>query len=437
MSAATDDCPVKPVTNGLPGRSRKLDWRCVIGPGLITGASDDDPSGIATYSQTGAQFGYSLGWTMIITYPLMSAVQMVSARIGRVTGHGIAGNLVRHYPAWLANALVLLLLAANTINIGANLGAMADATALVTGLPAAGVLLALAAFCATAEVVMRYQAYARVLKWLTLALLSYVVTLFLVHIPWTRAAEGLILPQIEWNAETLMMIVAILGTTISPYLFFWQASQEAEEVDGDPQQQPLKCDPMEGRVELKRIGWDTMIGMAASNLVALAIILTTAATLNANGIIDIRTSADAAEALKPFAGDYAAVVFALGIVGTGLLAVPVLAGSAAYAVGEARRWPVGLDRKPKRAKAFYGTIVAATAIGALMNFSPIDPIRALIVAAIINGIVSVPVMAVMMLVSARQSVMGVFAVTGPLLWTGWLATAVMAAAVGAMLFLSI
>jgi NRAMP (natural resistance-associated macrophage protein)-like metal ion transporter len=428
---------LKQAANGLPGRSRKLDWRRVVGPGLITGASDDDPSGIATYSQTGAQFGYSLGWTMIITYPLMSAVQMVSARIGRVTGHGIAGNLVRHYPAWLANALVLLLLIANTINIGANLGAMADATALVSGLPAAAFLLVFAIFCAAAEVVLRYQTYARILKWLTLALLSYVVTLFLVEIPWARAARGLVMPQIEWDAETLMMIVAILGTTISPYLFFWQASQEAEEVDDDPDQQPLKCDPMEGRVELKRIGWDTMIGMAASNLVALAIILTTAATLNANGIINIRTSADAAEALKPFAGDYAALVFALGIVGTGLLAVPVLAGSAAYAVGEARRWPVGLDRKPKRAKAFYGTIVAATAIGALMNFSPIDPIRALIVAAIINGIVSVPVMAVMMLVSTRQSVMGVFTINGPLLWLGWLATAVMAAAVGAMLYLSI
>ena len=436
MSTLGSDVPVSPDQN-VPGRKRRMDWRRVIGPGLITGASDDDPSGIATYSQTGAQYGYSLGWLMIITYPLMSAVQMVSARIGRVTGHGIAGNLVRHYPAWLADALVILLLVANTINIGANLGAMADATALVSRLPAAGFLLLFAIFCAASEVVLGYQTYARILKWLTLALLSYVITLFLVEIPWARAAEGLVMPRVEWDAETWMMIVAILGTTISPYLFFWQASQEAEEVDGADDQLPLKCDPVEGRVELKRIGWDTMIGMAASNLVALAIILTTAATLNANGIIDIRTSADAAEALKPFAGDYAAMVFALGIVGTGLLAVPVLAGSAAYAVGEARRWPVGLDRKPKRAKAFYGTIVAATAIGALMNFTPIDPIRALIVAAMINGIVSVPVMAVMMLVATRKSVMGVFTVNGFLLWVGWLATAVMGAAVAAMLYLSI
>lgn len=436
MSTSSSECPVKPEQNSVPGRQRRMDWRRVVGPGLITGASDDDPSGIATYSQVGAQYGYSLGWTMILTYPLMSAVQMVSARIGRVTGHGIAGNLVRHYPAWLANGLVLLLLVANTINVGANLGAMADATALVTGLPAAGFLLIFAAFCATAEVVMRYQAYARVLRWLTLALLSYVVTLFMVHVPWVEASRGLLFPQVEWDQETMMMIVAVLGTTISPYLFFWQASQEAEEVDGNPEERPLKCDPMEGRVELKRIGWDTMIGMAASNLVALAIIMTTAATLNDNGVFNIRTSADAAEALRPFAGDYAAIVFALGIVGTGLLAVPVLAGSAAYAVGEARRWPVGLDRKPRRAKAFYTTIVAATAIGALMNFTPIDPIRALIIAAMINGIVAVPVMVVMMLVSTRNKVMGVFTVNGPLLWLGWLATAVMAAAVAAMLILS-
>ena len=433
MATVRQDGPVKPNGNGLPSRQRKLDWRRVVGPGLITGASDDDPSGIATYSQAGAQFGYGLGWAMILTYPLMCAVQMVSARIGRVTGHGLAGNLVRHYPAWLGNGLVLLVLIANTINIGANLGAMADATALVSGLPPQLFLLAFAVFCATAEVVLRYQAYARVLKWLTLALLSYVVTLFLVDIPWSSAVRGLVLPGVEWNTETLMMIVAIFGTTISPYLFFWQASQEAEEVDDNPDAQPLKCDPLEGRVELRRIEYDTILGMAASNLVALAIIFTTAATLNANGVMDIRTSADAAEALRPIAGDYAALIFALGIVGTGLLAVPVLAGSAAYAVGEARRWPVGLDCRPKRAKAFYATIVAATAIGALMNFTPIDPIRALVLAAMINGVVAVPVMAVMMLVSTRKPVMGVFTVGGGLLWLGWLATAVMAAAVVALL----
>ena len=415
-----------------PPTDQKRNWRDVLGPGLITGASDDDPSGIATYSQAGAQFAYGLGWTMILTYPLMSAVQMISARIGRVTGHGIAGNLVRHYPAWLANSIVLLLLAANTINIGADLGAMADATALVTGLPPPIFLVAFAAFCAGSEVMLRYATYARVLKWLTLALLAYVITLFLVDIPWGNATRALVTPQASLDSTTLMMIVAILGTTISPYLFFWQASEEAEEVQDDPDAQPLLCQPADGPAQLMRIELDTLFGMAASNLVALAIMFTTAATLNANGIMDIRTSADAAEALRPVAGEYASVIFALGIVGTGLLAVPVLAGSAAYALGEARRWPVGLDCKPKRAKAFYGTIVAATAIGALMNFSPIDPIRALIVAAVINGVVSVPVMAVMMLVSTRKSVMGQFTLSRPLLWIGWLATAVMAVAAVAL-----
>jgi len=434
MSSVPQECPVRPETGDLPGRQRKLDWRRVVGPGLITGASDDDPSGIATYSQVGAQFGFALSWTMILTFPLMCAVQMISARIGRVTGRGLAGNIVRLYPAWIANSLVALLLIANTINIGADLGAMADSGALVSGLPSWPFLLVFAGFCAAAQVLMRYKAYARILKWLTLALLSYIVTLFMVDIPWGEAGKGLVLPHVEWDSDVLMMIVAVFGTTISPYLFFWQASQEAEEVDSDEDVQPLKCDPIEGRVELKRIGVDTLIGMAASNAVALAIIFTCAATLNAHDITNIRTSADAAAALKPFAGDFASLVFAVGIIGTGLLAVPVLAGSAAYGLGEARRWPVGLDQKPKRAKAFYGTIVAATAIGTLMNFTPVDPIRALVVSAIINGIVAVPVMAVMMMVSTRKSVMNVFTVGGALLWLGWLATAVMALAVGAMFY---
>jgi NRAMP (natural resistance-associated macrophage protein)-like metal ion transporter len=406
--------------------------RDILGPGLITGASDDDPSGIATYSQAGAQFGYGLGWTMIFTYPLMSAVQMISARIGRTTGHGIAGNLRRHYPQWLTVSLVFLLLTANTINIGADLGAMADATTLVTGVHPAIFLIVFAAFCALSEVFMRYGNYVRVLKWLTLALFAYVITLFLVDLPWTQALRGLVIPDITLNETSLIMIVAILGTTISPYLFFWQASQEAEDVREFDDREPLKCAPEEGRAELKRIELDTFAGMAASNLVALAIILTAAATLNANGITDISTSAQAAAALEPVAGAYASTVFALGIVGTGLLAVPVLAGSAAYALGEALRWPVGLDCKPRRAKAFYGTIVAATGIGALMNFTPIDPIEALYWAAVINGVVAVPVMAVMMLMAQRKSIMGVFTIVGTLKVFGWIATAVMAAAVAAM-----
>ena len=410
----------------------QLRLREILGPGLITGASDDDPSGIATYSQAGAQFGYGLGWTMIFTYPLMSSVQMISARIGRTTGHGIAGNLRRHYPAWLTTSLVSLLLIANTINIGADLGAMADATALVSGLPAPVFLVLFAAFCALSEVFMRYGNYVRVLKWLALALLAYVVTLFLVDVPWGQALRGLVIPDISLNEAALTMIVAIFGTTISPYLFFWQASQEAEDVREFDDREPLKCAPEEGRTELKRIELDTFAGMAASNFVALAIILTAAATLNANGITDISTSADAAAALEPVAGAYASTVFALGIVGTGLLAVPVLAGSAAYGLGEAMRWPVGLDCKPKRAKAFYGTIIAATAVGALMNFTPIDPIKALYWAAVINGVVAVPVMAVMMLMAQRKSIMGVFNIPTSLRLFGWIATAVMAAAAVAM-----
>lgn len=428
----SQDSPASGASAARSTRTSKIGFRELFGPGLVAGASDDDPSGIATYSQAGAQFGFGLSWTMVLTYPLMAAVQMISARIGRVTGHGIAGSLVRHYPAWLVNSIVLLLLAANTINIGADLGAMADATALVSGWPPALFLLLFAGFCAISEVVMRYANYVRVLKWLTLALLAYIVTLFMVDVDWSRALRGLVVPAVAWNSDTLMMIVAIFGTTISPYLFFWQASQEAENVQANDGEQPLKCAPRDGPLELRRIEYDTLFGMAASNLVALAIVFTTAATLNSQGVTDIRTSADAAEALRPLAGPYASTVFALGIVGTGLLAVPVLAGSAAYALGEARRWPVGLDRKPKRAKAFYGTIVAATALGALMNFTPLDPIRALVMAAVINGIVAVPVMVVMMLVSSRRSVMGEFRVHGMLRLLGWLATAAMAAAVLAM-----
>jgi NRAMP (natural resistance-associated macrophage protein)-like metal ion transporter len=410
----------------------KVRLRDIVGPGLITGASDDDPSGIATYSQAGAAFGYGLGWTMVFTYPLMSVVQMISARIGRTTGHGIAGNLRRHYPHWLAWSVVTFLLIANTINIGADLGAMADATALVTGIPGPLFLLLFAAFCALSEVFMRYGNYVRVLKWLTLALFAYVITLFLVQVPWGEALGTMVLPQIEPGSAPLILIVAILGTTISPYLFFWQAEEEAEDVKEFEDRQPLKCAPEDGRYELKRIELDTLAGMAASNLVAIAIIWTAAATLNANGITDIDSSAKAAAALEPIAGSYASTIFALGIVGTGLLAIPVLAGSAAYAVGEALRWPVGLARKPRRAKAFYATIVAATAIGALMNFTPINPIQALYWAAVTNGVVAVPVMAVMMLMSRRKSIMGVFTITPGMAVVGWVATAAMGLAVIAM-----
>ncbi|MGZ5870019.1 MAG: NRAMP family divalent metal transporter [Croceibacterium sp.] len=406
--------------------------REIIGPGLITGASDDDPSGIATYSQAGAAFGYGLGWTLVVSYPLMAAVQMISARIGRTTGHGIAGNLRRYYPRWLLNAVVALLLVANTINIGADLGAMADATRLVIGGYETVYLIGFAAFCALVEVFMSYARYVAILKWLTLALLAYVATLMMVHVDWKEALLRLVIPDFSWSAAYITTIVAVFGTTISPYLFFWQASEEAEDVVETPGRRSLTKAPEQGAAELERIEYDTVGGMAASNIVALAIVFATAATLHGAGVTDIQTSAQAAEALRPIAGAQATIVFALGIVGTGLLAVPVLAGSAAYALGEAGGWPVGLARKPRKAKAFYGAIVAATAVGLILNFTPINPIKALYWTAVINGVVAVPVMAIMMLLTARSDVMGRFTVRGPLRWFGWLATLMMGAAALAM-----
>lgn len=416
---------------------KRLQLKKIIGPGLITGASDDDPSGIATYSQAGARFGFGICWALVATYPLMSAVQMISARIGRTTGHGIAGNIARRYPRWLLVSIVTLLVAANTINIGADLGAMADATALVFGGSLHFYLIAFAMFCALTEVFASYKRYVRMLKWLTLALFAYVATLFMVEVPWGEALGAIAVPPISFSPAYVTMIVAVLGTTISPYLFFWQASEEAEEVREDPDSEPLKCAPEDGPAELGRIEIDTLVGMAFSNMVALAIMLTAAATLHAASITDIETSAQAAEALRPIAGDYATVIFALGIVGTGLLAVPVLAGSAAYALGEAVGKPVGLAHQPRKAKTFYGTIVAATLVGAGINLTPIDPIEALYWAAVINGVVSVPVMAMMMLMAGRGDVMGRFTIRGPLKWLGWLATMLMGAAVAAMAFLSV
>jgi len=415
----------------LPTRLKSR-LREFLGPGLITGASDDDPSGIATYSQAGAQFGYGLGWTLVVTYPFMVAVQMISARIGRTTGHGIAGNLRRYYPRWLLNGVVALLLVANTINIGADLGAMADASRLVIGGPSIVYLVIFAAFCALTQVFMSYRNYVSVLKWLSLSLLAYVFTLLLVHVDWEEALLRLVIPHPSVSAAYVTTIVALFGTTISPYLFFWQASEEAEDVEETPEREALTEHPEQGEAELERIEVDTLGGMAASNLVALAIVFATAATLHGAGITDIQTSAQAAEALRPIAGNQAAIVFALGIVGTGLLAVPVLAGSAAYALGEAFGWPVGLARLPLQAKAFYGAIVAATAIGMILNFTPINPIKALYWSAVLNGVVAVPVMAIMMLLTSRKEVMGEFTVRGPLRWLGWLATALMGGAVLAM-----
>jgi Mn2+/Fe2+ NRAMP family transporter len=415
-----------------PTSLRKSRLLRYLGPGLITGASDDDPSGIATYSQAGAQFGFALGWTMIVTWPLMVSIQLISARIGRTTGHGIAGVLRRYCPNWLLIGIVSLLLIANTINIGANLGAMADATRLVFGGPAHLYLVLFAGVCAAGPVWTKYARYAAILRWMTLALLAYIVTLLAVDVPWADALYRILVPTLAWSPDYLMMIVAVFGTTISPYLFFWQASEEAEDVADIPHRKALKRKPAQGPAALERISFDTMVGMAASNIVGLAIILTAASTLHPGGITDIESSAQAAEALRPLAGPFASTLFAAGIVGTGLIAVPVLAVSAAYAIGEALRWPTGLARKPQKARAFYGMIMLATIFGAVLNFTPINPIKALVWTAVINGIVAVPVMGIMMHLATRQDVLGQFVVTGPLKWLGWLTTMVMAAAVVAM-----
>jgi len=412
-----------------PERPKLLE---IMGPGLITGASDDDPSGIATYSQVGAEFGYGLAWTLIVTYPLMAAIQEISARIGRVTGLGIAGNLRKHYPAPLLHGVVALLMLANIINIGADLGAMGAALKLLIGGPAFLYVIAFAATSVGLEVYVRYSRYVSVLKYLTLSLLAYVATVFVVGVPWPEMLRSIVMPPLSFNKDYVLAAVAVLGTTISPYLFFWQAEEEVEEEQEKPEKSPLIDAPRQAAGEFYRIRIDTYAGMALSNLVALFIVITTAATLHAHGVLDIQTSAQAAEALRPIAGPFAFTLFAAGIVGTGLLALPVLAGSAAYALGETMGWQVGLAKRAGRAPAFYGAIAVATVVGAGLNFSPIDPIKALFWSAVINGIVAVPVMVVMMMLTRRKDVMGEFVLPLALQIFGWLATAVMAATVAAL-----
>ena len=396
-----------------------------LGPGLITGASDDDPSGIGTYSQAGAQLGFGIGWTMLITYPLMAAIQEISGRIGRVTGHGIAGNVCRNFPAPVIWSMIVLLFVANTINVAADLGAMGDALKLLIGGPGTLYVVVFGAVSVIAQIFFKYERYVAILKWLTLVLLAYVIALFLAKVPWGEALKGLLIPKIEFNGPFLTTLVAILGTTISPYLFIWQSSQEAEEQRIDPDKKPLKREPEKEDEEVKRIRVDTLVGMAVSNVIAIAIIMTTAATLHASGKTDIESSAQAAEALRPVAGAMAELIFALGIIGTGLLAIPVLAGSTAYAIGEGRKWPVGLSRKPKEAVAFYGVLALSVALGVGLNFTALDPIKALYWSAVINGILAAPIMTVMMLLVRRKSVMGDLMVSGPVYWLGWVATAAM------------
>jgi NRAMP (natural resistance-associated macrophage protein)-like metal ion transporter len=410
----------------------KNSWLGKLGPGLITGAADDDPSGIATYSQAGAQFGYGMLWTVLLTYPLMVGIQMISARIGRVSGHGLATNIRRHFPAWLLYAVVGALLVANTINIAADIAAMGQAVTLIVGGPAHWYAAGAGVLSLALQVMLPYRRYVRVLKWLTLALLAYVATALMLKLPWLRLLHEALLPQLSWQPVYITTVVAVFGTTISPYLFFWQASQEVEDLRADPLAQPLKRSAPQAAEQLKRIKIDTVVGMGFSNLVALCIMLTTAATLGAHGITQIQSSAQAASALRPIAGDFAFALFAMGIIGTGLLAVPVLAGSAAYGIAGAMRWKNSLELEYAGARKFYAIIIGATLIGTALCFTNIDPIRALYWSAVLNGVISVPVMVLVMLLARRKSVMGTLVISRRLGVLGWLCTGVMALAVLAM-----
>ena len=410
-------------TKAPDSRPKSLLWK--LGPGLITGAADDDPSGIATYSQVGAQFGYGMLWTMLFSFPLMAAIQEISARIGRVSGIGIAGNIRRHYPRPFLYGIVSLLLIANIFNIGADIGAMGAAAGLL--LPGPPGLFVVLAGCVSLllQILIPYTSYVKYLKWLTVALFAYVAAALYLHEPRWAAIRATFLPALSLHGGYFTALIAILGTTISPYLFFWQASEEVEDVTLNSGEKPLKNAPRQAPAQLQRIRFDTYLGMAFSNIVAFFIILTAAATLHAHGIRDIQTADQAALALEPLAGRFAFFLFALGIVGTGLLAVPVLAGSAAYAVSEAFQWTASLEKKPKRAIPFYATIAVATIVGLLLNFLHLNPIKALFWSAVLNGVVAGPVMIFMMLLARNPRVMGQFTLHPYLRMVGWLATVVM------------
>ena len=408
-----------------------------LGPGLVTGAADDDPSGIGTHSQVGAEFGYGLSWTFVLSFPLMVAIQQVAAEIGRITGAGIARNLRRHYPLPMLWAMVSLLLIANVINLGADLAAMGAALALLIGGWSGLYTLLFGIVCIVLEVLLSYPRYAAILKWTTLSLFTYVGVVLVANVPWGRALASLVIPEIRLDLAYATAVVAILGTTISPYLFFWQAGQEVEE-EHRHHAKPLCLAPKSAGPELARIRVDTLTGMAFSTLISLAIVFATAATLNANGVHDIATSAQAAEALRPIAGQFAFALFAAGIIGTGLLAVPVLAGSAAYAITEMAGVAGSLDAKPLSARLFYGAIAATTLSGAALSGIGIDPARALYWAAVVNGILAGPLMAVMMVIARNPRAMGRLTISRSQTLMGWTATAVMLGASAAFLvFLAI
>ena len=402
-----------------------------LGPGLITGAADDDPSGIATYSVTGAAFGYGLLWTALFCFPLMAAVQLMCSRLGMVTGRGLAAVVRRRYSRWVLWGACLVLIVANVINIAADLGGMADATRMVTGVPAVWLTPLFAALIVAALFWTSYRVLARVFKWLTLVLFAYVITAFIAHPDWWAVLGATFIPHIRWSGEYLSVLVGILGTSISPYLFFWQAAQEVEEERAEGKNTVAKRQGATD-AELRRARTDVLGGMFFSNFVMYFIILTTAATLHAHGIVKIATASQAAEALKPLAGKGAYWLFTLGLIGTGMLGVPVLAGSSAYAISEAMAWGASLDRKPKLAPKFYGVLGVAMVLGVVLNYVGLDAVKMLFWAAVANGVLAPPLIVLVVLLTTDRSVMG-DRVNPPLLkWVGWGAAAVMTAAAAAM-----
>ncbi len=413
-----------------PSRWRRLKDHPLLrlGPGLITGVADDDPSGIATYSQAGAQYGLNMLWTMPLAFPLMSAIQAMCARIGRVTGKGLAANIKASFPPYVLYAVVLLLLIANTLNIAADVAAMGEVGELVTGIDRHLMTAVFVFMTLGLQIFVPYHRYVFFLKWLTLSLLAYAAVLFAVHVPWGEVMLRTAWPHFTPDATAAAMVVGIFGTTISPYLFFWQASEEVEDMQATKGARSLVRDPASAPQELRRIAWDTWTGMFYSDITAWFIILATAVTLHVAGITDINTAAEAASALRPLAGEFAYMLFALGILGVGLIGVPVLAGSGAYALAEALGWISGLERKVGKAHGFYGIIAISVLAGLVIQYSPISPMKALFWSAVINGIVAVPLMVVIILLASRKSVMGPFTASRGILALGWIGTAVMAAA---------
>jgi Mn2+/Fe2+ NRAMP family transporter len=404
-----------------------------IGPGLITGVADDDPSGIATYSQAGAQFGLNMLWTMPLCFPLMAAVQSMCARIGRVTGRGLAANIKTFFPVWVLRGVVFLLVVANTLNIGADVAAMGEVAGSLVGGNRHLMTVLLAVGTLLLEVFVPYRQYASYLKWLAFSLLAYAGVLFLVHVPWALVAERTVLPRFKLDATAATVVVGVFGTTISPYLFFWQSSEEVEDMRARFGGRSLIADPANAPGELRRIRWDTWSGMFYSDISAYFIILATALTLNVAGVSDIQTAGQAASALRPLAGDFAFLRFALGILGVGLIGVPVLAGSAGFALSEAMGWKWGLEVKARDARGFYGVIAAAILVGVALDFSPINPIKALFWSAVINGVVAVPLVVVIVLLASRKSVMGPFTASRTLIVLGWITAVVMGLAAVGML----